>query len=132
MDRARNQFSAAADLHLHVALLFFGSISLKYKRTAGLVSDLKSIAKHLHRRRIELGLRQCDAALQIGVNDFTFLTSQKGTSPSDRYWPAILSFLGYDPAPPPGPSANGSLTPGRRATGGGKGPLSILIWTKRP
>lgn len=89
-------------MHFRVALAFSTAITLKYKKSPVLVSDLKSLAEHLLHRRQQLGLGQRDAAIQMGIGEFTLLTWEKGTRPFDRYWPAILSFLGYDPRPAPG------------------------------
>jgi len=49
-----------------------------------------------------LGWLQREAGKAIGVNAFTFLTWEKGRAePEVRYWPTIISFLGYDPSPEP-------------------------------
>ena len=88
-------------MHLRVALWRIGPISLKYKKSPVQIADLKTLAEHLLHRRQQLGLRQCDAGAQMRVGEFTLLKWEKGTRPFDRYWPAILSFLGYDPRPAP-------------------------------
>lgn len=82
-------------------MVFSTPITLKYKKTPVFVSDLKTLAEHLFHHRQRTGLRQRDAAIRLGVDEFTLLTWEKGTRPSDRYWPAILACLEYDPRPAP-------------------------------
>lgn len=43
-----------------------------------------------------------EAAKLMGVDVFTLIHWEKGkTEPAIRLWPAIISFLGYDPSPCP-------------------------------
>ncbi len=54
------------------------------------------------RRRRELGLRQRDVAIRLGVNTWTYLLWEHDkTRPVARLLPAIIAFLGHDPAPVP-------------------------------
>lgn len=64
--------------------------------------DPKTLGEHLLRRRAILGLRQRDVADQLGVNEFTCLSWERGLkTPLTRFYPAIFRFLGYDPFPEP-------------------------------
>lgn len=61
-----------------------------------------TLGQHLRKRRGELRLRQSDVAERLGIAVWTLLSWEKGArSPSDRYLPAIIRFLGYDPLPAP-------------------------------
>jgi DNA-binding XRE family transcriptional regulator len=64
--------------------------------------DPSTLGEHLKKRRHELSLLQRQAAAQIGIGSFTYITWEKDQAvPGDRYWPAIVSFLGYNPDPQP-------------------------------
>ncbi|MFC3053270.1 helix-turn-helix domain-containing protein [Kordiimonas pumila] len=54
------------------------------------------------KRRMELELRQKDVGKLIGVGNFTIMNWEKGDAqPSIKHYPAIISFLGYEPFPEP-------------------------------
>jgi transcriptional regulator with XRE-family HTH domain len=56
----------------------------------------------LLRWRSELGLTQKVVAGRLGVNAWTYLLWEASrTVPTVRQYPAIFTFLGYDPFPPP-------------------------------
>jgi transcriptional regulator with XRE-family HTH domain len=58
------------------------------------------VGEHLKKRRLDLGLRQKDAAREIGADTQTYGYWERGrTEPELRFFPAIIRFLGYDPAP---------------------------------
>ncbi|HEY0003892.1 MAG TPA: helix-turn-helix domain-containing protein [Pyrinomonadaceae bacterium] len=58
------------------------------------------LSEHLRARRLELGLRQRDAAQQMGVKVGTYANWEQGRDePRTRSFPAIIGFLGYDPSP---------------------------------
>jgi transcriptional regulator with XRE-family HTH domain len=60
------------------------------------------VGDHLKKRRMDLGLRQQDAAEQLGVSQGTFYNWERGRSePEFRFLPAIIRFLEYDPTPEP-------------------------------
>ena len=62
----------------------------------------KTIGEHILKRRIELELRQKDVGKLIGVGNFTIMNWEKGDAqPSIKHYPAIISFLGYEPFPEP-------------------------------
>src|ERR1700687_3552498 len=57
-----------------------------------------TLGEHLKKRRYELGLRQRDVAGQIGIGTWTYITWETDRAePVDRYWPAIVELLGYNP-----------------------------------
>jgi transcriptional regulator with XRE-family HTH domain len=61
-----------------------------------------TIGEHLRKRRMDLGLRQCDVAPTLGVTPCTVTNWELGRArPEVRYYPAIMGFLGYDPEPLP-------------------------------
>lgn len=61
----------------------------------------KTIGEHILKRRLERGLYQKDVAKVLGVNPWTVLNWEKGrTEPTVSNIPALIQFLGYDPAPP--------------------------------
>ena len=58
-----------------------------------------SIGDHIRARRIELGLLHKQVAACIGVTVSAVLNWEKNrSSPSLRFLPKIIEFLGYDPA----------------------------------
>ena len=76
-----------------------------------------TLGDHIRRRRLELGLRQRDVAERLGSRLSTVLCWEKGTRhPTDRYLPALIRFLGYDPLPAP-TGMGGRLRTWRRRQG---------------
>lgn len=62
------------------------------------VENLQTIAQHLLKRRMELGLTQKKAAKMIGVCEDTFRFWETGrVEPFITYYPKIIAFLGYVP-----------------------------------
>jgi DNA-binding XRE family transcriptional regulator len=60
------------------------------------------LGEHIRKRRLELELTQKQAAELLGVNPWTVLNWEVGRNePPIRSVPAVLTFLGYDPIPPP-------------------------------
>jgi transcriptional regulator with XRE-family HTH domain len=52
----------------------------------------------LRRRRRELGQRQVDAARIIGADPKSFMWWERNErQPLDRFWPAIIAYLGHEP-----------------------------------
>ncbi len=61
-----------------------------------------TLGEHLRKRRLQAGLLQREVAVRLGVDKDTFGTWEKGQCiPTVGYYPAIFSFLGYDPYPAP-------------------------------
>jgi len=85
-----------------VAFLPFARVSLKSLIVKPYDFVPISVGDHIRKRRLELGLLQKEAALQIGVNPWTVLNWEKShTEPPVSAMRAILQFLGYDPCPEP-------------------------------
>jgi DNA-binding XRE family transcriptional regulator len=58
------------------------------------------LGEHLKRARHLKHIRQKDAALELGVGQFTYMTWEKDQKiPFPRYYPAIIKFVGYNPLP---------------------------------
>ena len=67
-----------------------------------------SLAEHLRRRRLELGLTQRGAARRVGVAPESWqLWKAEQASPLPTSWARVIRFIGYDPNPEP-------KTPGER------------------
>src|SRR2546427_993871 len=70
------------------------------KPKRGYPLTLLSIADHLRKRRLDLGLTQKDAAAQLGVDPDTVRNwEQARTEVEVRFYPVLIQFLGYDPLP---------------------------------
>ena len=68
------------------------------------------MAKHIKRRRLELGLYQRQVAEIIGVRESTIYNWERGVEPELIHMPAIIRFLGYNPLPiPPADDPLGQL-----------------------
>ncbi len=76
-------------------------LGLHEKKTKGYPVAPKSLAEHLRRRRLDLGLTQEQAGARFGIS-FTAYNGWEGSrvSPGIGKWPLIFDFLGYDPSPP--------------------------------
>lgn len=71
-------------------------------RPSALVENPQTLGEHLKRARQLKGIRQKDAAHLLGVGQFTYMTWEKDQSvPLPRYYPSIVTFVGYDPLPVP-------------------------------
>ena len=67
---------------------------------SGYPTKPKTIGEHLRKRRMDLGLLQREVAVIIGVDTTTvFNWESNRTEPNLQTWPAVLTFLGYDPRP---------------------------------
>lgn len=65
-------------------------------------ADPATLGDHLRKRRHELGLLQRQVARKLRVTLNTVIDWEKDrVEPELRYWPNIISFLGYDPYPEP-------------------------------
>jgi DNA-binding XRE family transcriptional regulator len=61
-------------------------------------SELRTLGDHLRKRRLDLGLLQCDVAEKLQVNPMTVCNWETNrTSPQLRFMPRIIAFLGYNP-----------------------------------
>jgi transcriptional regulator with XRE-family HTH domain len=63
--------------------------------------EINTLGEHIRTRRLNLKLLQKQVAEQIGVNGATITNWERNAStPVTHHIPAIIRFLGYDPAPP--------------------------------
>jgi transcriptional regulator with XRE-family HTH domain len=70
-------------------------------RERGYPKEPRTLGEHLKRRRLDLGLRQCDVAAAIGVTAQTVRHWESGKhSPPVRLIPRIHAFLGFCPFDP--------------------------------
>jgi DNA-binding transcriptional regulator YiaG len=71
-------------------------------------TDPQTIAEHLKRRRLKLGLTQKELATQLEVSEWTVINWETGLrQPRVTHYPAVIGFLGFDPgAIAPGDKAN--------------------------
>ena len=61
---------------------------------------LHSLGHHIRKKRLDLRLFQTEVAEQIGVSESTIYNWESNeTSPSIRYLPLIIQFLGFNPFP---------------------------------
>ena len=71
------------------------------RKPANYPKQINSLADHIRARRLDLKLLQKQVADQIGVHEQTITGWERNaTVPKVRYIPAIIQFLGYNPAPP--------------------------------
>jgi transcriptional regulator with XRE-family HTH domain len=64
--------------------------------------QFKYLGDHLRAKRIDLGLLQREVAVRIGVDTATVTNWELGnTEPEERFIPALIGFLGYNPLPAP-------------------------------
>ncbi len=72
-------------------------------------AELVTVGNHIRKRRLDLKLLQREVAAEIGVSTQTVQYWEAGRhQPAFRHLPAIIRFLGYDPAP----AASASPSPG--------------------
>lgn len=80
-------------------------------------NTLKTLGDHLRKKRLDLGLLQCDVGEKLGVTESTIWNWEKNaTTPAIRLIPRIIRFLGYNPYPT-GQSLPEKLTSARKALG---------------
>lgn len=92
-------------------------LTLKALRKKDYSETPQSLGEHLKKRRKELGLLQREAAIQMGVDTFTYINWEKDrTIPIASRFRPVIEFLGYDPTPAP-TSLAGRVEAKRRATG---------------
>ncbi len=95
---ARVQLVAAMNPCARVAYLLPGvrtQVSAPKPETAALRAD--TLGAKLKKRRLERGLRQMDAACEMGVSQTSVLDWERGKRPMASQYPAIIRFLGYEP-----------------------------------
>lgn len=68
----------------------------------GYPANPQTPGEHVKKRRLDLGLRQIDAARKIGISPCVLeLWERQRRSPCGTDWQGIIQFLGYDPRPVP-------------------------------
>jgi transcriptional regulator with XRE-family HTH domain len=68
----------------------------------GYPATLDHIGHHILKRRLDLGLKQKEAARRLGVHPGGLENWEYGrTVPADRFMPAVIHFLAYNPSPAP-------------------------------
>ncbi|TYO98443.1 hypothetical protein EDC39_10642 [Geothermobacter ehrlichii] len=74
---------------------------LKLPQHPDLEKEPLTLGEHLRRKRIELGLKQKDLAARLGGTASTVWSWEHGWKIGKRYYPKVIDFLGYRPAPEP-------------------------------
>ena len=96
---ARVQLIAAMNPCARVAYLIPGvpvSVSVQKPEVVALHAD--TLGAKLKRRRVERGLRQSEAAAEMGVCESSVLNWERGKKePEVSFYPIIVAFLGYEP-----------------------------------
>ena len=68
----------------------------------GYPDDLATVGDHIRNERLNLGLLQREVAEIIGVPEGAVQQwESNGYEPRMKYWPGIISFLGYEPISSP-------------------------------
>ena len=68
----------------------------------GYPKQIKHLGDHIRTRRLDLGLQQKEAATQLGTTTESVNNWEIGrTRPEIRCYPAIITWLGYNPLPEP-------------------------------
>ena len=98
----RIQFLASLHAQGRVAMLPFGRIGLKGRKSKPYAEHPLTLGQHLRKRRCELGLFQREVAKVLAADPHSVTEWGEGPhKPGIRFWPAIITFLGYDPHPEP-------------------------------
>lgn len=100
---ASNRLPAASLAHGRVAFLLPGvPVNLTTKRPDVIADEGDSLGAHLRRRRRERKWRLIDAAAEIGCDPKSLMWWERDAKvPFVHFWPAIISYLGYEPWPEP-------------------------------
>ncbi len=77
-------------------------LTLKAPKPKDFPENPQTLGQHLKKRRRELGLLQRVAAERMGILTETYANWEKGkTGPVAAQFRPVVTFLGYDPTPPP-------------------------------
>ncbi len=75
-------------------------VVLKSLRKKAFDFEPQSLGEHIKRRRLMMGMTQEEAGERMGVTEFTVINWETGLrKPAVKHMPAIVRFVGYDPAP---------------------------------
>ena len=92
-------------------------ISPYFTETKGYPASPKTIGEMIRKRRLDLGLRQIDAAKAIGCDEMTIVNWEKGhRTPRINHMAGVVKFLGFNP-PPSGDTMAQRLLNHRKALG---------------
>lgn len=62
--------------------------------------ELRTVGDHIRKRRLDLSLKQAEVAALLGTSESTINNWERHrSSPETRFYPGIISFLGYNPLP---------------------------------
>jgi transcriptional regulator with XRE-family HTH domain len=85
-----------------VSLPFYGWRLTAARSIPGYPHEIRHIGHHLLKRRLDRQLEQRQAAKLLGVHGGRLENWEYGrTEPGDRFYPAIIKFLGFNPLPKP-------------------------------
>jgi hypothetical protein len=86
-----------------VALPFYGWRLASPRPIGRYPIELNHLGDHLRRRRMDVGLTRKGAATQLGTNAWSLKCWEDDPSSKirERFFPAIIRFLGYNPLPEP-------------------------------
>ena len=71
-----------------------------FRAQTGYPASPKTIGEAIRKRRLDLGLKQRDAAKMIGCNYLTIVNWEKGHfTPRVNHMAGLVRFLGYNPLP---------------------------------
>ena len=74
------------------------SIGPHFTEKKGYPTDPKTIGEMIRKRRLDLGLRQIDAAKMIGCDEMSVVNWEKGhRSPRVNHMAGVVEFLGFNP-----------------------------------
>lgn len=77
-------------------------MELRVRRPDVAALERETLGARLRWRRLELGLRQSDAAPRLGIGESTLVNwEREQKEPSPRCYPAIIRFLANEPWPEP-------------------------------
>ena len=89
------QFSETVEFQGCVTFLSFVRITRKAAKPGLFPAGPQTFGENLKQRRLELGLRQQDVAVRIGVSEWTVINWETGLRQSRlTYYAAIIQFLG--------------------------------------
>jgi transcriptional regulator with XRE-family HTH domain len=95
----KRSFGKVTKLHGRVAFLPFTRLTLNCLKPNELIREPATLGEHVKQRRLKLRLTQKEAARKLRVTAATVLKWEQGGNPRLKHWPAILTFLTYDPRP---------------------------------
>jgi len=72
--------------------------TVQLPKKQGYPKDPQTVGEHIKKRRMDLGLRQCDISEQLGISLATMTVWENNHGePQVNFYPKIIKFLGYMP-----------------------------------